>query len=486
MIKKKNTGFSMVEILISLAIFMILMLPIVSGIISSLNMTTSSKELQYRNDFAENLMEHIKAVPIDQVMDEEYYVANGTLAGTFEFGGGFVTTTDPVDLTERKSCTMKGKTTIGTKSSTYNYLIQVNNAYYVDKGKNDPGFIDPNNLALGIVEDIDHTKVALFDGTMLNYDKTASTAFRSKKLQALKEIDEDRYNQQMQGIGTDLFLGDTASRMMTVEVSGDSASGYVVRCVLDYIDHNSILGDNNHIQYVSDAQTFEGKLPNIYLMYNPCVYNGDYSPDDYVAIDTTDLDESEVNLFFVETAATYSQNIINSGAVDDKLGRILYNDVSENSVGREGVNIHMVAKLKGGSRDPLKRIHVYHNIGDNQESNGDPKLNLKSQTHKFWYKAASALTAEDNSSGVSAAVDARVVDFTDVLNKGVSSSERRNIVPLVSGSGGDVSVGLLNQATEESRGLYQVMIWMKPDTEGPIDTSVDLPILQGTKGGNET
>ena len=213
-------------------------------------------------------MEHIKAVPIDQVMDEEYYVANGTLAGTFEFGSGFVTTTDPVDLTERKSCTMKGKTTIGTKSSTYNYLIQINNAYYVDKGKNDPDFIDPNNLALGIVEDIDHTKVALFDGTMLNYDKTASTAFRSKKLQALKEIDEDRYNQQMQGIGTDLFLGDTASRMMTVEVSGDSRDGYTVRCVLDYIDHNTILGDDNHIQYVSDAQTFEGKLPNIYLMYN--------------------------------------------------------------------------------------------------------------------------------------------------------------------------------------------------------------------------
>ncbi len=488
MIKKKNTGFSMVEILISLAIFMILMLPIVSGIISSLNMTTSSKELQYRNDFAENLMEHIKAVPIDQVTDEEYYVANGTLAGTFEFGGGFVTTVDPTDLTERKSCTMKGKTTIGTKSSTYNYLIQVNNDYYVDKGVNDAGFIDPNNLALGIVEDIDHTKVALFDGTMLNYDKMASAAFRTKKLQALKEIDEDRYNQQMQGIGVDLFLADTASRMMTVEVSGNSRDGYIVRCVLDYIDHdlNGILGDNNHIQYVSDAQTFADKLPNIYLMYNPCVYNGDYSLDDYIAIDTSGLDESEVNLFFVETAATYSQNIVNSGTVDDKVGKILYNDVRANSVGRDNVNIHMLAKTKESGDNTLDRIHVYHNIGDNIDSEGNLKSNQKSAAHKFWYKADSAVTADERSEGVSGAMDGRVSTFLNLINDGASASERITIAPLVSGGSKDATVGLLNQATEESRGLYQVKIWMKPDIEGPIDTSVDQPILQGTKGGNET
>ncbi|MDE5864023.1 MAG: prepilin-type N-terminal cleavage/methylation domain-containing protein [Lachnospiraceae bacterium] len=481
MTKKKNAGFSMVEILISLAIFAMLMVPIVSGIISSLHMTTSSKELQYRNDFAENLIEHIKAVPINEITKEDYYYANGTSAGTLTtaFTENTVNATwDPTKEFSIKNCTLTGKTELGTKHTPYNYLVQISNNYYASKAADDVDFTDPNNLALGIVEDIDYTKVALIDGTILNYDKTAVTSFRTKKLQVLKEIDEERYNQQIQGDKVDSFVGDTASRLMTIEVSGDATAGYTVRCILDYMDHNTaILGDDNHIQYVPYAQAFTSKLPNIYLMYNPCVYNGDYSRNDYIAVDTSDLDDSDVNIFLVETAQTYSQNILDTDAAlngslltEKQKNQKLYNDAYSNSVGRDNVDIHMVAMLKStASADKLKKIHVYHNIGDNEDADNNPKTNKKSTLDKFLYKA------ED-------AVDTTLTAFKNKINAGVSGSEKRDIYGLYP----SVTVEPLNAATEENRGLYEVKIWIKEESQGAIDPSVDQPILQGTKGGNET
>lgn len=485
MIKKKNTGFSMVEILISLAIFALLMMPIVSGIISSLKGSTTSKELQYRNEFAENLMEHIKSVPIDDIQDEEYYIKNGTTAGTFTTEAPVITNhtvTGTSEVVKQTKFAIAGKTQIGTQKTTYSYRVEVDNGYYVDKKVNDADFLDPNNLALGIVEDIDYNKVALIDGTILNYDTTAAKSFKTKKLQVLKETDETGYRQQIEGTGVDLFAGDTASRLTTIEVSGSETKGYTVKCLLDYIDDNSMLGDDNHMQYVPYAKTFEKELPNIYLMYNPCYYNTDYSADDYIMVDTSGLEtNTDVNIFLVEIAKQYSDNIVSAVTPDDA-EKILYNNTTYNGGEREDVKIHMVAVKTAD----LSNIHVYHNIGDNEDAEGNSKVNEKSSLGNFWYKLSSAITDDERANGVNPAVDSKLNLFRDKLNEGLTASAKKDIVPLVSGSSNDAEVGSMNAATEENRSLYQVKIWLKKESEGAIDTSVDLPILQGTKGGNET
>lgn len=497
MTKKKNTGFSMVEILISLAIFALLMIPIVSGIVSSLKGSTASKEVQYRNEFAENLMEHIKSVPIDDIQNEEYYIKHGTTAGTFHAETPVITNhtiTGSTEVVKQTEFAITGKTQIGTQKTTYSYRVEVDNGYYVDKKVNNADFLDPNNLALGIVEDIDYNKVALIDGTILNYDSAAAKSFKTKKLQVLKETDETGYRQQIEGTGVDLFAGDTASRLTTIEVSGSETKGYTVKCLLDYIDDNTMLGTDNHIQYVPYAKTFDSGLPNIYLMYNPCYYNTDYSTDDYVMVDTSGLeDKTDVNIFLVEIAKQYSENIVNTIAndTDNKLdvgdtGRILYNDTTYNGGDREYVKIHMAAAQKSTGTADLTNIHVYHNIGDNVDQEGNTKLNEKSSIGNFWYKTQSEITEDEKNNGASEAVDSKLELFIDKLNEGLTASERKSVVALVSGSGKDAEVGSMNTATEENRSLYQVKIWLKKESEGAIDTSVDLPILQGTKGGNET
>ena len=55
MMRKYNKGVTLVEVLIALAVFLILMLPLVSSLITSVKTTDSGKELQSRNDFAEVL-----------------------------------------------------------------------------------------------------------------------------------------------------------------------------------------------------------------------------------------------------------------------------------------------------------------------------------------------------------------------------------------------------------------------------------------------
>ena len=64
MTRKSNRGVSIVEILIALTVFMILLIPIVSSLVTGVKTTTSAKELQLRNEYASNLMESVKEVPI--------------------------------------------------------------------------------------------------------------------------------------------------------------------------------------------------------------------------------------------------------------------------------------------------------------------------------------------------------------------------------------------------------------------------------------
>lgn len=444
MAKKKNTGVSIVEVLIALAIFMILMVPIVRGIKASLRTTTLSKETQYRNEFAENLMEDVKATQIGDLAGKGY-VKSGT------------------------KYTAMGTTKLGTEKTDYAWQIELDSSYY------DSAAFNVNNLSYGIIEDMDYRKVALLDGTMYNYDATAAQTLKSKKLQRLKETDPVGYEQQMQGTGTNIFAGDEGYRLITVEVSGKKSTGYTVRCIMRYLDTNAMLGNDNYVEYIPVAQNFDD-LPNIYLTYNPCYYIDGYSTDDYIAIDTSGLDASEnmeVNLFLVEVAERYSQNIIDSGVSDVDNTNPLYDDTVFNGVNRDDVNIHLAAFRKGSDTSFLGNINVYHNIGMNtytdEDGNVQDKINKKSDISRFWY---------DETQNV---VDGGFGLFISRYNSD-NPSDKISAIPLQDNAGNGATVDNVDAAVKGDRSLYKVKIWLQ--TGNTVDTSKD-PVLEGTKGGSE-
>lgn len=539
MMKKKNTGVSMVEILIALAVFMLLMIPIVSGIISSMKMTTSGKELQLRNDFAENLMEHIKTVNISEIQDPAFY----NNLGSSDFNGGTKTVTQVTGEDKYKTnFIMEGTVKLGTENKQYAYKIVVDNSDYVDNAS-----FDPNNMALGIVEDIDYEKVALIDGTMVNYDTRAYDFFYAKKLLRLKEIDETGYNQQIQQPDVDLFKDDLCSRMMTIEVSGSQKTGYTVRCVLDYIDKSRYLdSSNNHVQYVPYAKTFStaydaeanatfAKLPNIYVMYNPTFYNSNYMPADYVRVDTSGLTDpvyvtnngsksyatadliangnggaveiQDVNVFLIETAEKYSQTIkdayvsaessfaystANGTIVYPDYGsdEILYNTNYTNQGMRERTVVYLMASQRAdmineSNRDYnsyLDRIHVYTNIGDNYDKQNGKRIDDQENANPDDWTVlrnrktdnAHFVTSFAYSSGsLVSQGDMDALRSLSDADRAITAIKFENILHL----------NYLDEATVESRGLYNVKIYME---EGSSVSAGAVPILEATKAGNET
>ena len=123
--------------------------------------------------------------------------------------------------------------------------------------------------------------------------------------------------------------------------------------------------------------------------------------------------------------------------------KVLYNNDTVNaSSSRDEVNIYMAAR-----GDELSRLHVYHNF--DTYTDGNTKPNTKNAKVKF------------------------DVPIT------VSGSERYEALA------DNAKIGKLDEATQESRGLYQVKVWMNEGDIDDVDTSKD-PMISGTKGGSES
>lgn len=472
MVNKKNKGFSMVEILISITIFMILMIPIVSALFSGIKRTTSGKELQYRNDFAQNLMEYVKEDSINNVIMPNYYSSIGAYdIGTSSSAGTVASTITGEDIPFEKHY-VQGSMNLGTNHTKYSYIMEVSNEYYATKEAKDDTYVNPNNLSLGVVEDLDRDKVALIDGTIANYDEAVSNAFMTKKIQILKDNNPEKYAQYVSQIEVaNPFSNDGVTRIIKVVVSGSKTTGYEVSCKLSYHDNSTVevttgvsmqapqyLGDYN-IEYTPYTKKFD-TLPNIYLMYNTCLYNGFYSPNDYIVYDTSGVtDDTPVNVFVVETASTYSTNVsevlkedtnLDSAAIDSA---ILYNNRISTGTGvRDAVRIVMAV-----TKDTkVSNLSVFHNFDPTAQNTDKNKKNQ------------------------------------NLLTTGILDLDSTIYKPLVNlnGDGGIVTadsakVGALSEAQEENRGLYQVRIWMAEGDIGAVDTTKN-PIITGTKGGDES
>ncbi len=528
--KQLNTGFSMVEVLISMAIFALLITPIVSGIISSLKMSNNSKTLQYRNDFAQNVMEYVKDAPISEIMSGDYVKNLGTdsssiyttgeSSDTASPGSSWVTDwtsvaplkytlykdadKKPEEMIEKElnydTYTMSGKIELGsaTGKKDYAYVLEISNKEYAEneqKVKNmktqdeaDVLYTDVNNLATSTVENLDYTKVALINGTFANYDDAAYQAMYTQKLQVLKQYAPERYEQILKGQeAATTFASDRGIRIITVRVYQDATSKeYVVACYLTYHDKSLVATESNKpvsdylndIVYTVYATSFS-ELPNIYLMYNACIYNKDYADEDYIVFDTSGLDdEDKANFFVVETAETYSQDVTDNAdatvqGIMDKTGTDLYRNESATNKSREDVEIFMLK-----SKDS-KDFSVYTNFGE------DTKVN-KTNT-KVYYKASDLSVNSSNLNDTGGEYKFSFGKYS-ALNDGNET--------ICTGIAED-DVKQLQNSQDARVGLYTVKLWMEEgddptalrnkiyvtQPDGTKKLSLE-PILKGTKGGD--
>lgn len=68
MTKNNNKGFSLIELIIAVAVMAILITPIIRSVAQTLNNSASAKERQYVNDNAELVMEYFKKNSVEDLV----------------------------------------------------------------------------------------------------------------------------------------------------------------------------------------------------------------------------------------------------------------------------------------------------------------------------------------------------------------------------------------------------------------------------------
>lgn len=534
--RQVNTGFSMVEVLISLTIFAILVIPIVSGIIRSMNLTASSKTLQYRNEFAKSVVEYTKDATMNEIMTGSYLTNLGADSTTLSAS---VVTTDTsksypsgVSVTDAggkltynvmsdtggieevkeldyETYELSGTVTLGSANAKeeYAYVLEISSKDYALKEQKEKDnktkdeakdlYSDVNNLSTSTVQDLDYTKVALINGTFANYDNTASNAFYTQKMQVLKQYDPTRYEQLLktQGFAT-TFASDSVVRVITVRVYKDSTTGeYIVACYLRYHDTSAVGAGTGRvsdylddISYTVSASKYT-ELPSVYLMYNTCVYNNNFALQDYIVLDTSGLEatDDEVEFYIIETADQFSTDVTENPDADVSkiINKTNTTDREDNNDGK----LYKSVSSTGATRDDVrtfllrtqdsKNFYVYTNFNQSNNSGAVYSKPSDIMTHSSWLE----LHGSGAASNALLFKFTRPGGYTSDNSLATSAASSTKCLPIDSDR-----VVPLEESQDASVGLYTVKFWIAnrtdvSDLKDKIKNDNLEPVIQGTKGG---
>lgn len=495
--KVHNRGVSFVELVIAVAIFAILICPIVNALIQATKTSDKSKKAQTKYEYAENMMENVKSAgsyfyDTSKVKDDPYLaqVTDGAIT---------VTTKETSDVGGKvyDGYVITGKAKTSKKDGDYYYAIHVSNKEYAAKesvdGIDDPNdpdydkaYKNPNNTTIPAIADFSSSDLAIINGTIGNYDLTVTNAFMSKKLDILKVGDKARWEQYTkQQADIVAFPNDKAARAIVIsvtegkkQVDGKEKTVYTVTCNLKYMEKSTyLLKDGSYagktlsdylspIEYTPYKQKFVDTLPAIYLMYNPCLYNSNYMDYDYILLDTDGLNSDvSVDLFVVETAEKYSDSALDGmlevykeqykkehGTQPSKSQLEQVKESYEkaylinNDAIRERSNVNVDVMSNSGD---LSNIKVYHNF-DVNEKNKTPIASVNK-----------ALNSADSA-----------------LYSGYTLIDKSLILPM-------------SQSSTKANALYKIDVYISdsPFTATSVsdfESSVagQTPIISGSKGGN--
>lgn len=308
MANKNNKGFSMVELIIAIAVFTMLAIPIIKQITTSISMNSRARATQKTAEFAEYVLEYMKKTPLDEVGKDALFPA--------ELADGSSNPSGLHKASDTKVPVTVGGTTVECHKIQYKIdSVKINNQVYsvtVDldtegyAGKtNNPNVTDGGNLT-----NIDTSRVAIFAGQTSNNDISAAKSIFAVKTDKLKKADYKAWEQLMYG-GFNPFATDEVKKITRVSVTKTSLGGvtkYTVGCTVSYKDDNQAY-PADVMNYTLAPQVFEQEeAPVIYLMYNPCIYNGEYMKHDNIVLDVSGCDSTDnIKMYMIETADTISK-----------------------------------------------------------------------------------------------------------------------------------------------------------------------------------
>ncbi len=258
---KNNKGFSLIEIVIAIAILTLLLTPVMQQFAQTMRTSRLAKEQQYINEEAVYALEEAQVVPNDVDNDQlnDIYVQN-----SLDTGLPYSSTTDAVscelvDTTGNSLGTVTYNVQtykienieIGARNTLYNKIIKVDDLSAQVKGQTNAGAAtasdagysiaynldnshlsalpdgytltnegsivqydasgnvskvvcetdyytgNPNNINLGNMQNLDLDTVAMINGKSAMFDSQAEAAIFAKQLETLKQVDYASWDQAL-------------------------------------------------------------------------------------------------------------------------------------------------------------------------------------------------------------------------------------------------------------------------------------------------
>lgn len=481
MVKSNNKGFSLVEVIIAAAVFAILLYPITTALISAVNINKTSTKKQYAVETAEEILESFKktelttsiALPAGDGKTPYDFTQTGVTKGS-------ITLPEQDDDGTYKTVethTYKYSSNdfaIGSNYEKYTCEVEVSDAPYQvfksgyilsgydDSGnpqfKRENGANTNENVPYqksyasdtGVVRNLNDKNAAIIVTATYNViadnnnlDNLAYQHFVDVKKGIIRESNYKVIESQLEA-GADLFKDDKVSKNTTIKIDKTGTSSnpkYTVTCSVEYTDntHLSVIkseyetNDKNVYRPILSystpgvvyQETYEGKLPPIYMIYVPAIYNNDYCENDDITIDNKAIAGDDAYIYILETAADVNKlsnlykSIIKSElstkktssdgttVVDDNkidnVNDLIYSAAgSRRTMSDVNVSLNIKADNDALRTEYMKNLNIFTNFDANyvfaDSNNNKPvdKLDSESDGNVYMYDIKVTLTANGN------------------------------------------------------------------------------------------
>lgn len=412
MAKKNNKGFSLIEVIIAVAVFAILIAPLTAQLISAINVNTRSTKKQYAIEKAEEIMESFKTA---DMKGSAISIPDGNSTGNYNFS---------LDSSEKKTYTLpdgKGNVdyhintyscsdiSLGGEYEKYKCTVTVNDIAHAVATKGYVWDASTNDLkkegsdyvrltsAVGTVRNLDNKQSAIIAGATYmgatsgvegnSLDNQAASYFKDQKVDILKKYPV-YYNQYLSGSA--YLDNDTFQKTTTIKVTKKSSS-YIVQCFVEYKDQPALglinaeyTSGKADAVYKPDGKYGEGivyqqeykTLPPIYLLYAPAVCNGAYCNNDYIKIETSGLDDNEkAKVYLFETIASIDSKY--ESIICDTLGvtsidSLVYQSSSHTN---SPSSVKVYVNLAGSGS--MNQVEAYSNFSTEYDSSDATSIKVK-------------------------------------------------------------------------------------------------------------
>lgn len=347
MSKRNNKGFSLIELIIAVAVLALLVSPIIAQVFQTIQTSSRAKERQYVVDNANLVIEYFKANSIkdltfdgdkgDAVTISSPPVSTKVNCEIFDDSGdtGVSVTYDVTDYALSNE-------TLGRENNVYSRTVSMDNLsnklmekgydmrYDVASGEEGEleltsdntavkydsnnhivavlakvrteNYIDPNEASLGNIQDIDATKMAIIKGNAIEMDFQFQKSFVGKLVNIVSKkkkqliangtydyySDTDNLNEAFDSIRQNNDFYRLIKLSVTAKEDGGQPAYYVVRCDVFYKAQYTFLDDSYNDDFsftVFNQKFYTDESPDVFFIYEPFIKKTDANYRSYAAND---------------------------------------------------------------------------------------------------------------------------------------------------------------------------------------------------------